>query len=794
MDEDATRLRKVRKGTRSCWHCKRRKVRCIFAYGDDTVCISCRRRGTTCVGQQYAEETAPPLERAGRVADERIVRMEAMIEHVARKVDGSSNTLSEFPFGAGRIETEPGTAACRAQASRSDISAVLPAVQSLTTPQNLEPCPQPASDWATTTAASTTPPLLTPVQTSPSFSSPFAYMPTSEGSQSHIIRWAETSRLLYNALPSNDDVHRILTTDEAAILFIPTCLTAPEREQIGSSYNKSADLTVRPGPSTHPVLLARWMLKLANLLQTVLPHYTQSGDHGLSEPPMTILQRLVDNASNLVTTKDELINSAEALEAIMLEAIYQANIGNLRRAWVSFRRALTIAQLMELNGPDSRSTKVIDPSTQVDPFYTWSRIVFVDRNFSLMLGLPQGCSDELVLPASSPQRDEGPTAELEIAHSEVAARIIRRNEQRSLDDIGLTMAIDSQLQDVANRMPSGWWLAPSLKKHECCDTTNMFRVESHLTRQLFHYNLINQLHLPYLLGSKTSSDGYKYIYSRYACVAASRDIINRYLALPSIVRIVFCFRVTEFFVHMAAMTLLLAHLDSHRRPQEYDVHGGVVTNGGNLLTHQRLADRATIELVLVNMKSKKGFSHDQLNIESHSLLSRLLAVEEAAAKSQIVPDVSAPETRLLSLTIPYFGVINIGPNGLHKQTSKHTPIWKEPATPGSTNVSLGQEAARQGPPYDFPAHVPRENNILDPVFPNGYVPHNVTGFGIVQPQDPMALDVTVQPDIPEQLDLPLYPELMASADDWAFQGVDLAFFDSLMRNNSFSSDDANMDG
>jgi hypothetical protein len=47
--------RKLRKGTHSCWECKRRKMKCVLdpRAVADGVCIGCRRRGTKCVGQEF---------------------------------------------------------------------------------------------------------------------------------------------------------------------------------------------------------------------------------------------------------------------------------------------------------------------------------------------------------------------------------------------------------------------------------------------------------------------------------------------------------------------------------------------------------------------------------------------------------------------------------------------------------------------------------------------------------------------------------------------------------------------
>jgi hypothetical protein len=68
--------RKVRKGTRSCWECRRRKLKCIFMTAMDTRCINCQRRGTRCVGQEFPEDLSVPMvdkleigHRMGKVED-----------------------------------------------------------------------------------------------------------------------------------------------------------------------------------------------------------------------------------------------------------------------------------------------------------------------------------------------------------------------------------------------------------------------------------------------------------------------------------------------------------------------------------------------------------------------------------------------------------------------------------------------------------------------------------------------------------------------------------------------------
>jgi len=89
-----SKRRKVRKGTHSCWECKRRKIRCTFLKASDTVCIGCTRRGTDCLGQEFPEESVTA---ASSAANDRIVRVEALIQQLVKQVSRGSHVLSEGP-------------------------------------------------------------------------------------------------------------------------------------------------------------------------------------------------------------------------------------------------------------------------------------------------------------------------------------------------------------------------------------------------------------------------------------------------------------------------------------------------------------------------------------------------------------------------------------------------------------------------------------------------------------------------------------------------------------------------
>lgn len=90
LDSGAKR-RRLRKGTHSCWACKRRKVRCTFAFSTDATCIICRRRGTKCISQELPEDLGQTEDSAGR-----IVRVEALLNQLAKKVDHRSTAKEQY--------------------------------------------------------------------------------------------------------------------------------------------------------------------------------------------------------------------------------------------------------------------------------------------------------------------------------------------------------------------------------------------------------------------------------------------------------------------------------------------------------------------------------------------------------------------------------------------------------------------------------------------------------------------------------------------------------------------------
>ena len=92
--EMLAKRRKVRKGTQSCWECKRRKIRCIFASSDDVTCLGCQRRRAACVSQLMPEELSP-VRKGNRHLGERIARVKDFIEDLLASKDVDAISYAE---------------------------------------------------------------------------------------------------------------------------------------------------------------------------------------------------------------------------------------------------------------------------------------------------------------------------------------------------------------------------------------------------------------------------------------------------------------------------------------------------------------------------------------------------------------------------------------------------------------------------------------------------------------------------------------------------------------------------
>ena len=281
-------------------------------------------------------------------------------------------------------------------------------------------------------------------------------------------------------------------------------------------------------------------------------------------------------------------------------------------------------------------------------------------------------------------------------------------------------------------------------------------------------------------------------YSKITCFNASREILTRFIAHRSFNPMSSCSRPVDFFALLASMTLLLAHLDTHHHRE-----------ATNFLAHQRLSDRAMLHQALERMDLISNFSKDIVTAKSASLIRRLFDIEADAAEGsnytlRIVKEddeEGQKEGEDLHLQIPYIGVIKIARQGhvpqepwLRNATSPPHPASQvalsQTQTAGASDVAFA--TSNRATPADGQPLI-QQHGIAHGFTCPGPLP--ASELPSAQWQVPAHQQTTLQ-DCNSRYDNHApqpsvgLPPIAAGVEDWAFQGVDMAFFDSLMRGTS----------
>ncbi|KXH69027.1 hypothetical protein CSAL01_07469 [Colletotrichum salicis] len=635
----APKRRKLRKGTQSCWECRRRKARCTFSPSTQDVCDGCKRRGSDCVSQEVTDLPPPPGSNKHIV--DRLGQVEALVRQLIK-----SGTQSEHRVD-GRVvsqaESRDRVWSERTSPRRSTSPAVVLTATSQSRRSESPNCDPQAGNVATVggphSQRSTSPvrPVVTP--------STSAASPTKA--------YDAISKKMFAAWPSPEDMAIILETpvETSQIIRAVICTrTSPNP----SSLPSSTALLQLPPTGSHPVLIARSLLILASFLQG-MPFSSAHHLEKLSTSWHNIMSRAVETAHDLVTCKDELVDSLEGLECIMLEGLYENYAGNLRTSWLSGRRGVAIAQMLGLSRgikPRSLVGSVIEPND------LWFRLVQFDRYLSLMLGLPQSALEDVY---AGPDALEGcsPLDRFLRLCTVACGRLLQRHPAE-VYNYKMAKNIDKLLQEASTVMPAQWWVAPTLASE--IGHLEKIRETLRFNDHFMYYHLLLQLHFPNILRPMSEHD-------RATAVTASREILSRFLFFRANRPARFYCRGVDLIAFLSCTALCLAHIcDFH-----HQITGGT---GFHLSAHQRLSDRGMLEQALVVMQVLVDQHNDEIATRVATLLQHLLRIQDDMTLGERYTVKFSPETSLagddlgyrvkltdqdtvLNIYLPHFWVIRI---------------------------------------------------------------------------------------------------------------------------------------
>ncbi|KAI1816292.1 hypothetical protein GGS20DRAFT_583671 [Poronia punctata] len=772
--------RKVRKGTRSCWECRRRKIRCVYASDNAEICAGCDTRGTNCVSQEFPDGQTQIQDR--RVT-QRLGRVEEMLEKLVEKImpdsynvrpriptnNSTSSTASPADGGPGSVEDEDeGEDQCPFAVGKPPIFEVFSSLHDTAPETNLTEgryiggIPTPASSAC-------------------------------EGALT--TKYASISKKLHGLFPCQQDVDAIVAASPSPTFVLG--FFSRYHDLVEGATEEPSSIAVIPPPTSHPAVLAKRLMQLMNCLQQIQP--TTPLKLVSSESTGCIMAKAVSEAT-LAVQNDDVVGYVEGIETLALITLYHSNVGNLRKAWLTLRRAISVAQLMGVDRGSDKPLQSADPksnpSTRTKAKPLWFRLNFVDRYLSLLLGLPAATDDNSFL--SDTAADE-PTDRLEKQHTVVMGAIIKRNSSQKGDPaLGTTQTIDCELEAASRSVKADFWQHPSLEKIKAAGPLERMQYMTQLMLQMNHHNLLILLHLPFLLRDPKER---RWDYSKDTCTSSSRQLLHTFLLFRKVSEATFACRHTDYGALTAAMTLLLGYLDPKLQARDAPT------------LSRREADRRLVEETRDTLRRMAKDTGDKLSRDASCIINRLLPLLD--------PDLLAGtgthegvvgEVPTIHLDIPYLGTININSssNNSHTSTSRQeVPHAHAFPIANNTNTSPGTSTTTSSSRIDLdphfinthPQHTSTDwNNTPPALSPRQQQQQHSTEFSYLLsiPMDYHPNDFNNNVDYTNNHDFApttttttttmqfewsqaqlAHPELAAEADKWTFQGFDTAYFESL---------------
>ncbi|KAI2625840.1 hypothetical protein GGR54DRAFT_517206 [Hypoxylon sp. NC1633] len=737
-DPEAKR-RKIRKGTHSCWECRRRKTRCQYASAAAAVCVGCEARGSVCVSQEFPDEQPSTSERG---LSQRLNKVEGLLEKLVDRLAPGFYTPDQ-----------PGEPALTSSASAEDdpdsSSDVLR--PSATDVQHIRGIFDALREETSTYASSHT-----------------SYVPTPASTEGEVVpilpaKYAQVSKALHAVFPCQHDIEAIMAVGSSAY-FIASFYNG-----IDGPCEPLSSISKIPPVTSHPAFLAKRLMQVINCYQKMTPAAIPQ-DLVCKEPFRPQISRMVNAVSDLVISNDDLVGSAEGLETIGLVSLYHANAGNLRKSWLSLRRAFSVALLMGVDKwPDSKPLRSVDPlsdpSTRSRASWVWFRLNFSDRYLSLLLGLSAASESDSFAEADV-LAQIAPEERLSRLHAVITAKIIKRNQSSHKvggdTAFGTTQAIDCDLELAAKSMGAEWWQSPVRHADPSTATPyELVRAHAHTLLQMNHQHLLILLHLPYMMRDPKER---RWDYSKMTCLHASRELLRTYLFFRQLNQAASACRHTDYGALTAGMTLLLGYLDPNLRSRDAAT------------ACQRNADRELVCTVRDVMKGIADNEEDKLSRETSDIITRLLPLTDVDLMSESRGGLESA----VRLEIPYLGTININPvnrrmppQRLHqRQQNSGSSI-----TPASTIYGDVRGYAEDNSLQSIAA---TNSASIDPSLqqsPQPPQPPQVTSsFVTLLGEDPNFSFQQFEPDLCSPCQ---FPELAADVDKWTFQGYDATFFESL---------------
>lgn len=195
--------------------------------------------------------------------------------------------------------------------------------------------------------------------------------PSTSSNGSPIGRTERLQQQLAAMLPCQEDVDFLLGMSHGWWLIqrhmMPQLLKPPE-------HDTENPFDVSAVSRSNPMVIARLLLCVAICIQQ-LPPKADLRRLRTTVPVGEMMENNITFITTTVTSDDEMTGSIEGVECLALQGMYQTNAGSLRRSWLTFRRAINVAQLMGLHRVCSKTPQAVPDWKEARRYYIWYQIM-----------------------------------------------------------------------------------------------------------------------------------------------------------------------------------------------------------------------------------------------------------------------------------------------------------------------------------------------------------------------------------------------------------------------------------
>ena len=556
--------KKIRKGTHSCLECRRRKIRCVFIQ-NARICNECTSRGTACVDQQYSSAKSNRVDKAKNVR-ERMAELEGVISQLLTKLDGKDGRDGRAPAPLVNVGDSEMDAAEALKCLRSELlPSTINQADVSATPSGALELPRSSQNSESSYGSShpmNNAPLLTLFDNAIISHRAEHSLLDVEKHQPLSEKNARVLKALRVLVPTPTDLTLIIQTsqnswklwEETFPEAFKVTLDGLQRGQIQSLL----DFMYESLKSDNVAVNTKIWLCLALCLQQ-LPGKFDFSQTRLPAPAEALQDHYITSVETLLASDEGFACTLDGLECLMLVAKFYVNIGKPRKAWLIFRRAVSLGLLLRLHRHQGQGDQLARRRKA-----TWLLIWQGDRYLSLLLGLPYAALESHMDAKLVTNGDfVGVVGQLFCWKiSVITGHLIDRNQDREKLTLASTLILDEELEECRKLMPPEWWDA-SPGPHMPLDA-----IYDMLIVKFLYHNVRKLTHLPLMLKSPMDR---RYDFSRVATLESAREMVKIYQIMRDGNRpVITVCNVVDFQVFTAAMVLILNLLGYSEYSQTHD--------------------------------------------------------------------------------------------------------------------------------------------------------------------------------------------------------------------------------